>query len=61
MALQGRVMDAQNYKKISPVNFDFCKILKIHKKKMYAFSKFVCFCLILYKENMFTDRATIKS
>ena len=57
MALQGRVMDAQNYKKLSPVNFDFCKILKIHKKKNVCVFEICC----LYKENMFTDRATIKS
>ena len=31
---QGRFMDAQNYKKLSPKVFDFYKILKIHENKI---------------------------
>ena len=29
---QGRFIDAQNFKKLSPNIYVFCKILKIHKK-----------------------------
>ena len=34
MALQGRIMDARNYKNLSPTNFDFCKIFKNPRKKL---------------------------
>ena len=40
--------------------FNFCKILKIHKK-CYLIRKLFLLFFILYIEKMFTNRATIKS
>ena len=37
-------MDAQNYKKLYQVYFDYCKILKIHEKKSLIHKKnYFCF------------------
>ena len=47
----GRFMDAQNYKQLSPINFEFRKILKIQEKNVNP----QIFLLLLYKEKMLKD------
>ena len=41
--------------------FYFCKILKMREKLLWNPQTFVCFCFILYKENMLTDKTKIRS
>ena len=41
-------MDGQNKKTLPTKMFDFCKILKIHKKKMYSIKLFGKLYIYLY-------------
>ena len=47
-------MDAQNYKQMSPINFDFRKIQEKNVNPQI-------FLLLLYKEIMLKDWRTVKS
>ena len=51
-------MDAQNYKNLSPKNFDFVKILKIHEKKIVNPLNVL---LLFIEEITLKDLAIIKS
>ena len=57
-----RYIDAQIYKYGGPKVFGLCKSLKMSEKNISKSANFfVCYCFILYKEKMLTDRATEKS
>jgi len=53
-------MDAPNYKNVCPEDFEFFKILKMREKNVIKSANFFCYRFILYKENILTDRATIR-
>jgi len=53
-------MNNQNSKKLYLKVFIFIKFENA-RKKYYEIRKLFCFCFILYKEKMLTDRAAIKS
>ena len=54
-------MNYQNFKNLCFKVFYFCKILKMREKNIMKSAKFFCFCFVLYKEKMLTDKTTIKS
>ena len=53
-------MNDQNLKNLCLKVFYFSKILKM-RKKYNGIRKLFCFCFILYKEKMLTDKAKVKS
>ena len=57
----GNVYGCSKLKNLCTKVFDFCKRLKNNEKYILKSANFFCCCFILYKENMLTDKATIKS